>query len=135
MANDEDIFRGLGIEIKLKTEDDFLKVRETLTRMGIISFAKKSLYQSCHILHKRGRYSIFHFKEMFVLDNRKSTLDETDIARRNTIANMLESWGLVEIIDKEKAKSPVCGPGEVRVISHKEKENWNLIAKYSIGRR
>ena len=139
MNNDEtidaDIFRGVGIEIRLPSDDSFLKVRETLTRIGIISFAKKSLYQSCHILHKQGRYVILHFKELFILDGKNSSFDEQDIARRNSIVNMLAEWKLVELVDPEKSKSPVCQPGEVKVLSHKEIENWNLITKYSIGQK
>jgi len=129
----EDIFRGCGIEIELKNSDDFLKVRETLTRIGILSFAKKTITQSCHILHKQGRYVILHFKEMFKLDGKNSSFDEYDIARRNTIVNMLADWGLIKVLDPEKIKSPLARPGEVRVISFKEKENWNLVSKYQIG--
>ena len=104
--DNEDIFRGVGIEVRLPTEDSFLKIKETLTRIGISSRKEKKLYQSCHILHKKGRYSILHFKELFILDGKHNTFTEEDQARRNTIVNLLEEWELLEIVDKEKTKEP-----------------------------
>lgn len=130
---EDDLFRGCGVEISLKSKDDFLIVCETLTRIGIISISKKTIYQSCHLLHKRGRYSILHFKELFKLDGKPSSLEENDIARRNTIVNMLAEWKLINIIDLEKCKAPIANPGEVRVISHGDKKNWDLVSKYQIG--
>lgn len=129
----EDIFRGCGVEVILTSPDDFRKVRETLTRIGIVSFSKKTIWQSCHILHKRGRYAILHFKEMFKIDRKNSSLTEDDLARRNRIVTMLSEWNLIKVIDPSQIKSPLAEPNEVRVISHKDKQNWNLVAKYTIG--
>ncbi len=121
-----------SLEIKLKHEDDFLKVKETLTRMGVASTKANVLFQSCHILHKRGRYYIVHFKEMFALDGRESTISDEDISRRNTIAKLLNEWGLIEFLNKEKFKNfaPV---NHIKIIPFKEKQNWILQQKYSIG--
>lgn len=119
--------------VRLPKPNDFLKVKETLTRIGVASTSKKELYQSCAILHKRGHFAIVHFKEMFLLDGKKTNFNEEDLARRNTIANLLDEWGLVEIIDKEKTKSPVCPLNKIKVLSYKEKSEWTLISKYSIG--
>ena len=99
---DTDIFKGVGVEVELPTQDSFLKVKETLTRIGISSRKEKKLYQSCHILHKKGRYAILHFKELFILDGKHNTLTEEDISRRNTIVNLLEEWELVKIVDPSK---------------------------------
>lgn len=131
----DDIFRGLGVEIILKEEDDFLKVRETLSRVGVTSSHSKKLFQSCHILHKRGRYAILHFKELFILDGRQSNIDEEDIARRNTIVNLLEEWNLLEIIDRESVRSPVIAMNKLKIIPFKQKNDWELITKYTIGSR
>ena len=130
--NDDDVFIGLGIEIGLSERDDFLKVKETLTRIGISSRKESKLYQSCHILHKRGRYAIMHFKEMFILDGLESTLSDEDIARRNTITRLLEEWELLEILD-EDCCDPETSISKIKIIPHKEKENWELIPKYHIG--
>lgn len=126
----EDIFDGLGVEIKLKNEDDFLKIKETLTRIGIASKKEKTLFQSAVILHKQGRYAIMHFKEMFELDGKESNLSDEDVARRNTIAQLLEDWGLCEIVDdtSEDAKLPMSS---LKILTHKEKPHWNLVQKYT----
>tara|TARA_Y100001973_G_C5201744_1_gene338288 strand:- start:709 stop:1110 length:402 start_codon:yes stop_codon:yes gene_type:complete len=132
MVEDNDVFDGLGIEIELKTPDDFLKVRETLTRMGVSSRKEKKLYQSCHILHKRGKYAILHFKEFFILDGLQSDISESDIARRNTICRLMEEWGLFEILDDDL--EPQASMSQIKIIPHKEKGEWELIPKYHIGR-
>lgn len=132
-----DIFKGVGIEITLNNEDDFLKVRETLTRIGVSSRKDKVLYQSCHILHKQGRYVILHFKELFYLDGKPSSLTENDVERRNTIVNLLEEWGLIKILEQEKEKiANMLAPlHQIKVISFKEKDEWDLVSKYTIGKK
>ena len=130
----EDIFEGLGVEIKLKNEEDFLKVKETLTRIGVSSKAEKKLYQSCHILHKRGRYAIMHFKEMFVLDGLDSDMSTDDLGRRNTIVKLLVEWGLIDAIDSQKYADPQLSLARLKIIPHKEKKEWTLIPKYHIGK-
>jgi len=120
------------VEITLKNDEDFLKVKETLTRIGIPSKAKSVLSQSCHILHKRGRYFIVHFKELFALDGKETDFSNQDMARRNTIANLLEEWGLLDLVIPEKSEFPVVPVGQIKVISYKDKENWTLKPKYSI---
>lgn len=132
------VFNNTGIEITLNTPDDFLKVKETLTRIGIASRQEKKLYQSCHILHKKDRdsqeskYAIVHFKELFKLDGKTDTFSEDDEARRNTIVNLLAEWGLVSIVN------PVAGPfaplNKIKILPHKEKAEWELVAKYNIGK-
>jgi len=122
------------IEVKLRESDDFLKVRETLTRIGIASKIEKTLYQSCHILHKQGRYYILHFKELFLLDGKNSDFTEEDRARRNTIANLLHEWELVDLVDEKKTADPTISIKQISIISHKEKNNWQLVAKYTIGK-
>ena len=121
------------VEIKLLKEDNFLKIKETLTRIGVASTAKKELYQSCHILHKKGRYFLVHFKELFGLDGKSFDFSEEDKARRNTIANLLSEWKLAEIVDKEKTKDPVAPLSKIKVLAYKDKGEWNLVQKYSIG--
>ena len=133
MENNEDIFQGLGVEIELKTEDDFLKVRETLTRMGVSSRKEKKLYQSCHILHKRGRYAIMHFKELFELDGLESNISDNDIGRRNAVAKLLDEWGLVKVIDEFEEDEPMSTVSQIKIISHKDKDDWELVPKYHIG--
>lgn len=133
--NSEDLFKGVGIEIALPTPDSFLKVKETLTRIGISSRKEKKLYQTCHILHKQGRYAILHFKELFILDGKKDTFIEEDASRRNTIVNLLEEWDLVSVIQTEKAQDPVAQLNQIKILSHKEKSNWTLEAKYNIGKK
>lgn len=120
------------LEIVLNEPDDFLKVRETLTRIGVASRKEKKLFQSCHILHKQGRYFIVHFKELFLLDGKKSNLEESDVQRRNTIATLLSDWGLVQIVNEEVAKD--CAPlRQIKIIGFKEKSEWELCPKYNIG--
>ena len=131
--NSEDIFKGVGIEISLPSPDSFLKIKETLTRIGISSRKEKKLYQTCHILHKQGRYSILHFKELFILDGKVDTFAEEDEARRNTIVNLLEEWGLVAIIHVDSSKEPVAQLNQIKIISHKDKTDWELCPKYNIG--
>ena len=131
----DDVFEGNGIEIELVDEEAFLKVKETLTRIGIASNETKTLFQSCHILHKRGRYAIVHFKEIFRLDGRQSSFNEDDKARRNLIVKLLQDWGLVTIIDVEKAKSPIAHISKVKVLPYKDKASWKLEPKYTLGRR
>jgi hypothetical protein len=123
------------LEVRLKTEDDFLKVKETLTRIGVASRKDKTLYQSCHILHKRGKYYIVHFKELFALDGKSTDFEDNDMGRRNTIANLLAEWGLVEVVNKNKAEQPVAPLSQIKIISHKEKDEWQLVTKYNIGKK
>jgi hypothetical protein len=121
------------LEVTLNEPDDFLKVRETLTRIGVASRKDKKLYQSCHILHKQGRYFIVHFKELFLLDGKKSNLEENDIARRNTIATLMSDWGLVQMAKKETLD---CAPlRQIKIIPFKEKTQWELCPKYNIGNK
>ena len=134
MEND-DIFDGLGVEITLKTKEDFLKVKETLTRIGISSRTDKKLWQSCHILHKRGKYAIMHFKEMFVLDGLSSDISDEDLGRRNVIVKLLVEWGLIDAVDEEEYKEPMIPLSKLKIISHKEKGDWLLIPKYHIGKK
>lgn len=123
------------VEVTLKHEDDFLKVRETLTRIGVSSRKEKVLYQSCHILHKQGKYYIVHFKELFALDGKLSTITENDIQRRNAIANLLEEWGLLKIVNYDILKENMAPIHQIKIISFKEKDDWELIAKYNIGKK
>ena len=118
------------LEVGLKEPDDFLKVRETLSRIGVASRKERTLYQSCHILHKQGRYFIVHFKELFALDGKNTNLSENDIARRNTIANLLKAWGSVDIISTLGEAAPLS---QIKVLSFKEKDEWTLETKYNIG--
>jgi len=122
------------LEVTIKQPDDFLKIRETLTRIGVASRKDKTLYQSCHILHKQGKYYITHFKELFALDGKKATLTENDIQRRNTISILLQDWNLIDIVDKSQAenKAPLS---QIKVLPFKEKKEWNLSAKYNIGKK
>ena len=122
------------LEITLNEPDDFLKVRETLTRIGVASRKDNKLYQSCHILHKQGRYFIVHFKELFLLDGKKSNLEENDIARRNTIATLMSDWGLVTIERKGKVE-PLAPLRQIKIIPFKEKNSWELCPKYNIGNK
>lgn len=120
------------LEVTLNEPDDFLKVRETLTRIGIASRKEKKLFQSCHILHKQGRYFIVHFKELFLLDGKKATLEEGDVARRNTIATLLSDWGLINIMNNSMAKDK-APLRQIKVVSFREKTEWELCPKYNIG--
>ena len=123
------------VEIILTEQDDFLKVRETLTRIGVSSRKEKVLYQSCHILHKQGKYYIVHFKELFALDGKPSNISENDIQRRNAIAVLLEEWGLVKIINSTILTDNIAPLHQIKIISFKEKDEWDLIAKYNIGKK
>ena len=123
------------VEVTLKEPDDFLKVRETLTRIGVASRKDKTLYQSCHILHKQGKYYIVHFKELFALDGKPTNFSENDEARRNTITNLMEEWGLVDIVNSDKSVDPVVPLNQLKIISFKEKPEWTLTAKYNIGKK
>ena len=130
----EDIFQGLGVEVTLPNEENFLKVKETLTRIGIASRKDMTLYQSCHILHKRGRYSILHFKELFLLDGKagRTDLTQEDIQRRNTIASLLDEWNLVSVIGVVEEKASLH---RIKIVSFREKSEWKLITKYTIGNK
>jgi len=125
------------IEVTLREQEDFLKVRETLTRIGVASRKDKSLYQSCHILHKQGKYYIVHFKELFALDGKPTDFTTEDIGRRNTITNLLAEWNLVSIVESNinSTSQPVTPLSQIKIISHKEKDEWDLIAKYNIGKK
>lgn len=123
------------IQVELVKQDDFLKVKETLTRIGVSSRKEKVLYQSCHILHKQGQYYITHFKELFALDGKPSNMTENDIQRRNSIANLLEEWGLVKIKNKDKIGNNVAPLHQIKIIAYKEKDDWELIPKYNIGKK
>ena len=120
------------LEVGLKEPDDFLKVRETLSRIGVASRKERKLYQSCHILHKQGRYYIVHFKELFALDGKQTNLSENDIARRNTIANLLNDWGLVDVLGNSENVAPLS---QIKVLSYREKDEWTLETKYNIGKK
>ena len=120
------------LEVTLNEPDDFLKIKETLTRIGVASRKEKKLYQSCHILHKQGRYFIVHFKELFLLDGKKSNLEENDIARRNTIATLMSDWGLLTI-EKKVSINPLAPLRQIKIIPYKEKNEWDLCPKYNIG--
>lgn len=123
------------IEVELVNQDDFLKVKETLTRIGVAAKNENVLYQSCHILHKQGRYYIVHFKELFELDGKPTNISENDIARRNTISNLIAEWGLVKLVDKERSKVPVAPLSQIKILPFKEKRDWQLVAKYNIGKK
>jgi hypothetical protein len=123
------------VEVTLNEKDDFLKVRETLTRIGVASKKEKVLYQSCHILHKQGKYYIVHFKELFSLDGKPTDLTENDIARRNTVTNLLEDWELIKIVNKDQTAEPTVSLSQVKILSHKEKNDWQLVPKYNIGKK
>lgn len=124
------------VEVTLKEKDDFLKVRETLTRIGVASKKTKTLYQSCHILHKQGKYYIVHFKELFSLDGKPTDISDNDLSRRNAIVRLLEDWGLVTIVNKSKTETPEpIFLSQVKILSHKEKNEWELVAKYNIGNK
>jgi hypothetical protein len=132
--NDDDIFEGLGVEVTLKNKEDFLKIKETLTRIGVSSKKEKKLFQSCHILHKRGRYAIMHFKEMFILDDLESDISDDDIGRRNTIVKLLIEWGLCDAVDPEEYAAPQLSLARLKIVSHKDKKDWELVPKYHIGK-
>lgn len=123
------------VEVKLRSAEDFLKIRETLTRIGVASRRDKVLFQSCHILHKQGRYYIVHFKELFALDGKPTNFSDEDKARRNTIANLLAEWELIDVVDTERTKEPVAPLNQIKILAHKEKNEWKLEAKYNIGKK
>lgn len=129
-----DLTKGLGVEIQLIHKNDFLKVKETLQRIGISSKKTKTLFQSVHILHKKERYWLMHFKEMFILDGKKSDFTDDDKARRNTIAALLEEWNLLKVIKPETIKEPRAPLSKIKILSFKEKSEWTLATKYSIGK-
>lgn len=131
----EDIFRNTGVVVTLPSSDDFLKIKETLTRMGIASRKGNKLFQSCHILHKQGSYAILHFKELFILDGKQTSFDKEDEARRNTIVDLLDQWGLVSVVDPDAIKGPRAPLNQIKIITHKEKNQWVLEPKYSIGKK
>jgi hypothetical protein len=123
------------VEVLLKEPDDFLKIKETLTRIGIASRKDKILYQSCHILHKQKRYYIVHFKELFALDGKPTDFSDTDEGRRNTIINLLAEWGLLTIVNPEATQDPITPLNQIKILSFKEKNEWNLVTKYNIGKK
>ena len=123
------------VEVLLLNDENFLKIRETLTRIGIASRKDKKIYQSCHILHKQGKYYIVHFKELFMLDGKINNFEEEDKARRNTIVNLLEEWNLIKTVDPASIQEPVAPLSQIKILSHKEKGDWELVAKYSIGKK
>lgn len=123
------------VEVKLPDPQAFLKVKETLTRIGVASKKDKTLYQSCHILHKQGHYYLVHFKEMFMLDGKQTDFSEEDRGRRNTIANLLSEWGLITLVDPQKSVDPLTPLNRIKIISYSEKSEWNLVAKYSLGKK
>ena len=122
------------IEVGLDEPDDFLKVKETLTRIGVASRKERKLYQSCHILHKQGRYYIVHFKELFALDGKPTNFSENDEARRNSITNLLEEWGLIKIVNGD-TKTNVAPLSQIKILTYEEKDEWNLVTKYNIGKK
>jgi len=123
------------LRVELLEPGNFLVIKETLTRIGVASRKEKKLFQSCHILHKRGNYYIVSFKEMFALDGKSTTISEDDIGRRNKIASLLEEWGLLKIVDADKFNEPMCSINQIKIIPFKDKESWELIEKYTVGQR
>jgi hypothetical protein len=122
------------VEVKIAEEEDFLKIKETLTRVGVASRKERKLYQSCHILHKQGRYYIVHFKEMFLLDGKPSNFSDEDKGRRNKIASLLQEWGLLKLVEPESINEPMASMSQIKIINHKEKNEWTLETKYNMGR-
>ena len=123
------------IEVTLPEPDDFLKIRETLSRIGVASKKDRTLYQSCHILHKQGKYYILHFKQLFLLDGKKSDFSDDDKGRLNTIANLLAEWNLLALVNPAKSEDPVSPLSQIKILSHKEKNDWILVTKYNIGKK
>jgi hypothetical protein len=121
--------------VRLSEPDDFLKVKETLSRIGVASKKENTLYQSCHILHKQGKYYIVHFKQLFLLDGKTSDFSDEDRGRVNTISNLLSEWGLVTLVDQSKSEDPIAPLSQIKIISHREKSEWNLVTKYNIGKK
>ena len=129
----KDVFGGLGIKVDILDENNFLKIKETLTRIGYAAHKDKKLFQSAHILHKQGKYAIVHFKEMFILDGKNTTIDENDIGRRNKIAQLLDEWGLLKIKDPTEI-TLVAAMKQIRIVPFRDKGQWELVQKYNIGR-
>lgn len=123
------------VEVKIAEEEDFLKIKETLTRIGVASRKEKKLYQSCHIFHKQGKYYIVHFKEMFSIDGKPSNFSDEDKGRRNKIVQLLQEWGLLKVVEPEKILEPTASMNQIKIINHKEKGEWILEAKYNMGRK
>jgi len=123
------------VEVTLPSDDSFLKVKETLTRIGVASRKDKKLYQSCHILHKQGKYYITHFKELFMLDGKVNNFDDEDRGRRNAIINLLEEWNLIKVVNHSQIEDPVAPLSQIKVLPYKEKDEWDLVPKYSIGKK
>jgi hypothetical protein len=123
------------VEVRIGEEEDFLKIKETLTRIGVASRKEKKLFQSCHIFHKQGKYYIVHFKEMFAIDGKLSNFSEEDKGRRNKIVELLQDWGLLKVIEEDKIKEPLASMSQIKIINHKEKSEWILEAKYNMGRK
>ena len=123
------------VEVRIGEEEDFLKIKETLTRIGVASRKEKKLFQSCHIFHKQGKYHIVHFKEMFAIDGKLSNFSEEDKGRRNKIVELLQDWGLLKVIEEDKIKEPLASMSQIKIINHKEKSEWILEAKYNMGRK
>lgn len=133
----EDIFSGFGVEVTLPNDENFLKVKETLTRIGVESRKSKTLFQSCHILHKRGKYAIVHFKELFCLDGKNSTISANDLERRNRIVQLLAEWNLVDLVKPEvfKEHATLAPMTQIKIIPYKQKDEWTLQPKYDIGKK
>jgi hypothetical protein len=123
------------VEVRIAEEEDFLKIKETLTRIGVASRKEKKLYQSCHIFHKQGKYYIVHFKEMFAIDGKPSNFSDEDKGRRNKIIELLQDWQLLKVVEPEKIKDPIALISQIKIINHKEKGEWTLEAKYNMGRK
>jgi hypothetical protein len=123
------------VEVKIAEEEDFLKIKETLTRIGVASRKEKKLYQSCHIFHKQGKYYIVHFKEMFAIDGKPSNFSDEDKGRRNKIIELLQDWGLLKVVEAPSIKDPLASMSQIKIINHKEKDEWTLEAKYNMGRK
>lgn len=123
------------VEVKIGEEEDFLKIKETLTRIGVASRKEKKLYQSCHILHKQGKYYIVHFKELFSLDGKPTNISDEDIGRRNTIIQLLAEWDLIKIVEPERCSEPKTSLSQIKILPYKEKNEWELVTKYNIGRK
>ena len=131
----EDVFRGHGVEVSISDPDNFLKIMETLTRIGVASRKANTLYQSCHILHKQGRYAIVHFKEMFDLDGKETDITAEDLGRRNRIATLLEEWNLLKIVNPKQIASAIAPMSQVKVVRFKDKDKWLFESKYTIGNK
>lgn len=131
---EEDIFRGNGIEVTISSPDDFLKIKETLQRIGVASKKSNTLWQSCHILHKQGKYAIMHFKELFLMDGKESDITDNDLDRRNTIAKLLQDWGLLKVVNATDIEY-LAPLSQIKIIAYKDKKDWQLESKYSIGKK